>query len=339
MRTSLVTTFAPLLCLCLACGPSLGSGGDDDDVTGDAGAIDAGPGGPDATDPPVNEECRKMDLIFVIDDSGSMEEEQSNLASNFPMFATLLNSYTISTGETLDYRAAITTTGITANITIQPPVIPGFPPFPPISQPQTGLDGRFKQSCGMTRPWLERTDPNMASTFACAANVGTSGPGIEMPLRASQLAATLATNPGFLRNDALLGIIILTDEDDCSRTATTFETAGDNCATNGDTGLEMPSEVIATLDQIKGDRGRWAAAVIAGQTACSSTFGMAEEGIRLKQFAQQAGPNVVFGDICGGNLAPVLQQALESFQAACENFPPIGRQPTPAPTSSPAAVR
>ena len=53
------------------------------------------------------------------------------------------------------------------------------------------------------------------------------------------------------------------------------------------------------------------------------------------QFQQAAGTNVVYGDICAGNLAPALQQALESFQAACENFPPIGRQaPPPAPTSA-----
>ncbi|MBK9037006.1 MAG: hypothetical protein IPL61_38105 [Myxococcales bacterium] len=326
MRRSLVRYLAPSLCAAVvACGPGATSGDDDDD---DVPAIDAGFDPDSGTT--ATEECRKMDLIFVIDDSGSMQEEQTNLATNFPMFATLLNDYTISTGETLDYRAAITTTGITATATIVPPVIPGFPPFPPISQPQTGLDGRFKQSCGMTRGWLERTDPNMASTFACNANVGTSGPAIEMPLRASQLAATLATNPGFLRTDALLGIVILTDEDDCSRTASTFETAGDSCATNGDTGLQMPAEVIAALDQIKGDRGRWAAAVIAGQTSCTSSFGDAAEGIRLKQFAQQAGANVIFGDICAGNLAPALQQALESFQAACENFPPIGKPRAPA---------
>ena len=305
----------------LACGPG-GASGDDDDDDDDV-QIDAGF---DTDGTPASEECRKMDLIFVIDDSGSMEQEQTNLASNFPAFANLLNAYTISTGETLDYRAAITTTGITADITIQPPVVPGFPPFPPIPSPQTGLDGKFRQACGMTRPWLERTDPNMASTFACAADVGTNGPAIEMPLRASQLAAMAATNPGFLRSDALLGVIILTDEDDCSRTATTFTTAGDNCATNGDTGLQMPQEVVQALDQIKGDRGRWAAAVIAGQTSCTSSFGEAEEGIRLKQFQQAGGANVVFGDICSGNLAPALQQALETFTAACENFPPIGRE-------------
>jgi hypothetical protein len=297
-----------------ACGPNSGDTGDDDDDD-DVPRIDSG--GDNGDGIPAAEQCRKMDLIFVIDDSGSMAEEQANLATNFPMFAQVLNTYTISTGEDLDYRAAVTTTGITGMYTITPP----FPGFPPITMSQTGMDGRFRQACGMTRGWLERTDPDMANTFACAADVGTNGPGLEMPLRATELATMLATNPGFVREDALLGVVILTDEEDCSRRSTNFMTMGDDCVNNGDPDLTPVADVIASLDAVKGDRGRWAAAVIAGQTSCSSAFGMAEQSVRLQQFAQQAGTNVVFGDICGGNLAPVLSDALDNFQAACDNFP------------------
>jgi hypothetical protein len=312
-------SLASLLASALAaCGPSPG-GGDDDD----------GPGpGPDAgentdIDASVTEQCRRMDLVFVIDDSGSMQEEQDNLSANFPEFANVLNNYRLGTGEELDYRAAITTTGITANYTIVVPPIPGFPPLPPIMQSQSGADGKFRQTCGMTRPWLERTDPNMATTFACAARVGTGGPALEMPLRAAELAVQENVNPSFLREDALLGIVIITDEDDCSRRASSFETAGDECATNGDTNVDAVQSFIAGFDQRKGDRGRWATAVIAGPAACSSSFGMASDAVRLKQFVQQTGDTAVFGDICQGNLAPALQQALETFQTACENFPPI----------------
>ena len=35
------------------------------------------------------------------------------------------------------------------------------------------------------------------------------------------------------------------------------------------------------------------------------------------------GTNAVFGDICAGNLQTALTQALDTFQAACDNFPPI----------------
>ena len=311
-----------LLLMTAACGPGVGGSGDDDDddVGGgtDGGPTGNGDGGSQAT-----EQCRKMDLVFVIDDSASMDEEQTNLASNFPAFANLLNSYTISTGETLDYRVGVTTTGITASYTM---VIPALPPIIPMDirtpSSQQGADGRFRTVSGMTRPWLERTDPSMAQTFASVARVGTSGPSLEMQLRAAELAISPSTNPGFLRQDALLGIVYLTDEDDCSRRADGFESRGDGCATNGDV-LPPLTDFINAYDQIKGGRGRWAAAVIAAQTSCESDFGSADEGIRLKQFAQMAGSNVVFGDICAGNLTGALQQALDTFQSACENFPPI----------------
>ncbi len=319
--SGLVTALAPWLIAALAaCGPVAGG---DDDGDGDGSGPDAGPGDIDA--PTAAEECRKMDLVFIVDDSGSMSEEQTSLASNFPMFANVLNTYTISSGEQLDYRAAITTTGVTATFTIMPPPIPGFPPFPPVTQSQTGTDGKFRTTCNLPRPWLERTDPDMANKFACAARVGTGGPALEMPLRAAELAVAPATNPGFVRSDALLGIVIITDEDDCSRRISPFNTAGDGCAENNDPDLATVSSFVTGFDQLKGDRGRWATAVIAAPADCMSQFGNAANAIRLKQFAQEAGTNAVFSDICAGNLAPALQQALDTFEAACENFPPIGR--------------
>jgi hypothetical protein len=318
--SSLVRLAAVALASALAaCGPSKGGDDDDDD---DGPGPDSGPGDVDAA---ATEQCRKMDLVFVIDDSQSMDEEQAGLANNFPMFADVLNNYTVGDGTHLDYRAAITTTGITASYNVITPSIPGFPPLPPVSGSQSGADGAFRQTCGMTRPWLEPGDPNMAATFACAANVGTNGPAYEMPLRAAELAVDPAVNPGFVREDALLGLVLITDEDDCSRRQSPFETHGDGCAFNGDTDLATIPSFVAGFDERKGGRARWAAAVMAGTVECTSAFGHADEAARMKQFAQEGGTNVAFGDLCQGNLALALQQALDTFQTACENFPPIGK--------------
>lgn len=315
----LFASFAFVTLTAAACGPTASGGGDDDDDDG-TGGVDAGQHtGGDGGETPATGECKKMDLIFVVDDSGSMAEEQNNLGTNFPQFANLLNSYTISTGEMLDYRAAVTTTGVTASgVQTLPPPFSMSVPFN-----QSGMDGKFRQVSGMARPWLERADPNMATTFAQAANVGTSGPGLEMQLRAMELAIQPATNPGFIRQDALLGIVILTDEDDCSfRQASGISISGlEGCT--GTPGIPAAAEFLQPLDQVKGERGRWAAAVIAAQTACTSSFGDAVEGVRLKQFQASSPQNIVFGDICAGNLQGALMQALDSFQAACENFPPI----------------
>jgi hypothetical protein len=174
----------------------------------------------------------------------------------------------------------------------------------------------------MPRRWLERTDPNMEQMFACAADVGTGGPGFEMQLHASELAlgdrVADGTNAGFLREDALLAIVYLTDENDCSRHDNNFTVYADQPCTN-----EPVSQWVQFFDELKGDRGRWATAVIAGPTDCTSEFGDAVAATRMQEFVNLTGENAVFSSICEGNLAPALQQALDTFTAACETFPDI----------------
>ncbi|RMH41703.1 MAG: hypothetical protein D6689_10450 [Deltaproteobacteria bacterium] len=264
--------------------------------------------------------------MFVIDDSGSMQEEQTNLAANFPVFAQVIDDYMTSSGDALDYRIAITTTG--RDVTTE---FVGAP-LPPITE--KGDNGEFLQGCGMTRRWIERGDGDVAGTFACVANVGTDGPGVEMPLLALEWAlddrVADGTNAGFLRDDALLAVVILTDEDDCSREDDPIQitldptnpTSADVCDRSSPNIVPL-DHYLSFLDGIKGDRGRWAVAVTAGPTQCTSSFGDAIEAVRLKDFVTRTGDNAVFSSICDGDLASALRDALDTFSAACENFPPI----------------
>jgi hypothetical protein len=307
-----------------ACGPSPSGNGDDDDG-GDAGGTTDAP--PDAWethddgDGGTNADgCDKIDILFVVDNSGSMGQEQMNLGTNFPMFISVLDA------SGLDYRVAITTTGM--NYTYQQTSIPGFPAIP-VTQ-NGGDNGAFLQpaSCGMTRKWIEKTDANRSQAFSCAANVGTSGPSDEMPLSAMRTAfeerMTDGTNAGFRRQDALLAIVILTDENDCSyEQSVTLGFAESLCSSQ----MEPPANYNAFLDTYTGDHGRWAAAIIAGPGpgSCSSTFGNADYAERLVQFANTAGPsNALVSSICAGDLTMGLTDALELFDTACDNFPPIG---------------
>lgn len=327
---SLVRTLGAVSALTLlasGCGPSMGAG--DGNGDGNGGGVDAGPGGPNEfADAMPAQRCTKMDILFVIDDSGSMGEEQTNLANNFPQFINVLDTYQTEGGDFLDYRVAITTTGRDVDYTIQPPVIPGFPTFPPINQSEDGMNGAFVQDCGMSRRWLERGDVDVSSTFSCAAKVGTSGPSLEMPLHATELAFTQrmtdGTNSGFLRDDALLALVILTDENDCSRRDNNFTVENDACDSSQPQIVPI-SEYLGFLDGLVGNRGRWATAVIAGPGpgTCSSSFGDAAEATRLKEFVQQTGPNAVFSSICDGDLTSSLQDALDTFEEACDNFPPV----------------
>ncbi len=273
------------------------------------------------------EVCSKMDILFIIDDSGSMGEEQGNLAQNFPQFIQVLDNYMTQTGGALDYRVAVTTTGRDLDYVIEPEPIPGFPGvFPPIPMSESGDNGVMRQECGMTKRWIDGSDSDAASTFSCVAEVGTGGPSLEMPLYATQLALgdriSDGTNVGFLREDSLLGVIILTDEDDCSRTDNNFTLGNDQCGSNNPDYLP-PSDTIDFLDQLTGSRGRWATAVIAGPTSCSSSFGDAIKASNLQDFVSQTGTNAVFSSICDGDLSTPLQEAIATFDAACKSFDPI----------------
>jgi len=262
--------------------------------------------------------CTKMDLLFVIDDSESMREEQENLSANLPGFIDILNNFN---GGALDYRVGITTTGM------------DFALFtPPLQSTNlSGDNGALRQECGMTKRWIERSDPDVKTQFSCAANVGLDGPPLEMPLMATQLAlrdrVDDGTNEGFLRDDALLGIIVISDEDDCSRTDRSFshlsfDQIAEDCP-HFDAEYVPPESTVEFLDGLKGDRGRWAAAVIAGEDDCSSTFGDALQAIKLQEFVSLSGANAVFSSICSGDLASPLQSALDTFDAACRDFPVI----------------
>jgi hypothetical protein len=260
--------------------------------------------------------CKKMDLVFIVDDSGSMDQEQANLTANFPKFIEVLNKFTTKGGAPIDYRIAATATGVSLTTTQE---LFGFT-LP--GQTQTGDNGKFRTSKGMSRPWLERGDANLASTFSSIATVGTDGPSWEMPLQASRLALRERlkdANSGFVRDDALLGIVYLTDEDDCSVAASSIKVSGTQ--TCGDVSEDV-ANYVKFFDDLKQGRDRWATAVIAGQTNCHSSFGDAADATRLKKFVSQVGKTAVFSSICDGDLSVALTKALQTFDAACKSFTP-----------------
>jgi hypothetical protein len=291
-----------------ACGPGMrddlgdDQGGGDDDGGGGGG----GGGGGEAR------QCNQMDIVFVVDDSGSMSEEQSNLATNFPMFATLLSNYRTPDGDPIDFRVAVTTTGKDLSYTVS-----GFP-FPFNEQ---GDDGAFRNNCSAASRWLDKTSPDLEQTLACRADVGTGGPSFEMPLLMSRWAldkrVTDGTNAGFVRPDALLAIVMLTDEDDTSTSQNNFVIT----PTSQPPIDYQPADHVAFLDQLKGHRSRWAAAAIAGDGDCSSVFGEAANAARLKDFVNLANGSgsqqATFSSICDGDLTIGLEKALMLFQAAC----------------------
>jgi len=353
MKKLLYVIFALAMALALGCEPddTLGTGyrpdpddkntSDDPDDPNDV----KNPGDPndngDNNTPPVNQSpgCSGMDILFVVDDSGSMQEEQENLANNFPKFVSVLDDYQTSNGSSLDYRLGVTTTGVNRNF--KQNLLANWN-MPTSTTGPTGLllgkDSGEAPNCGLQKPWLESTDGNVEQTFSCMAQVGTMGSGTEMPFAA--IEAALGTedkqksrpggpNAGFYRKnaDSLLVVVVITDEDDCSIDpgGVMFRSTNGaaDCNEKRSKGLYMPEDMKNFLDNLTGGPDRYVVVGIAGPADCSSEFGSAANAKRIKDLVEITGHNGVFGDICEGNLWINLEQALETMTVACTDMGPL----------------
>lgn len=162
-----------------------------------------------------------VDLLFVIDNSGSMAEEQASLATwaKDALFGTL----NISPETQLNLHVAVVSTHVgigSDNISSceglgdgglfqnEPRVVNCSPPTDRFIIDVDNGDG--------TR--LTNYTGTLDETFACIAPLGIQGCGFEHPLEAMKRAldGSNPLNDGFLRPNAMLAVVIVSDEDDCS---------------------------------------------------------------------------------------------------------------------------
>lgn len=165
--------------------------------------------------------CDKVDFLYIVDNSASMADKQENLARSFDGFSRIVQE----TLGTSDHQIMVVDTD-DANI--------GDRLAHSGTEGQAELDacsgvlgaglieGELGVSCGVRggQRFLRDNQPNLAETFSCLARVGTLGDVDERPIDAL-LAATGAVedaaqgcNRGFLRDDAILVVTLITDEED-----------------------------------------------------------------------------------------------------------------------------
>lgn len=174
--------------------------------------------------------AQKLDVLFVIDNSGSMREEQEAVASELTAFVSALR---VSGGIVQDLRVGVITTSVYSHTLVNG--VDFFADCASRNQfctqsgklqpvPELAPDGGVLLGTGSERV-LEADDPNLVEKFGRLVRQGTSGSGQETPFEALRLALTgpLASTPiaqggngGFLRDGARLLIVVLSDEDDCS---------------------------------------------------------------------------------------------------------------------------
>jgi hypothetical protein len=183
---------------------------------------------PDSTVPgscqynPPLVQTQKTDILFVIDNSNSMKEEQDEVANELPAFVEELQR---DAGVGQDFRVGVITTGVYRRIVTG--TVTDYKEYTEESgklRPVPSEDGGVTAS---VERYLEDDDPELIPKFRRLVRQGIDGSGHETPFEAVRLAVSepLSTTPiaeggnaGFLRDGARLLVVVLSDEDDCSET-------------------------------------------------------------------------------------------------------------------------
>jgi hypothetical protein len=255
----------------------------------------------------------------VLDGSASMTEERSALAAT-DAFAQVVDTLAGLGEGDIDYRIAVTT---------------------------DNDDGYITPNCWQEPdPWVSsvgHTSQEVAQAFACAAS-GFGNANFEASIGCEH-ALTSAVDlldgddSGFVREDALLVLVLVTDVDDYGAYD---QVGGNSCGI----GCATPPTPVATLtqrliDDVKlGEADGVAAIVVAGDPALNGGMNFCGQpgscgcngldcGIfhadRLYEFVGMLGGNGHAADLCAG--AQAVPQAVEtaltsSIDLACEQFEP-----------------
>jgi hypothetical protein len=179
------------------------------------------------------------DILFVVDNSGSMAGEQQQLGRSFEAFTGVLDE---KFGG--DYHIGVITTGMES-----PPICPKCSDLSFIGScvNDTGENGRLQDELGyISQPGDPPTfefitdstcrvvtsknkecfyDPSQNNGTGTAL-VGVTGCGLERglaPLRSALGSLSKGWNDGFLRDEATLAVVIISDEDDCGEVGDIWE--------------------------------------------------------------------------------------------------------------------
>lgn len=245
----------------------------------------------------------KVDLLIVIDNSGSMDDEQSALQANLGV---LWNRIALANA---DFHIAVTTTGMqpyTAGWTQCPGGAQGgeagrfFPvdnSRPRILTPQTPSvkDVLFANTNAGLCHWDERGFEPMYAALSAPLINATKAPGT---------AQANDGNAGFLRDDARLSILVVSDTDD-------------------DDDIINPPPVIDWIPKFNaikhGAHDLISIASIIPMRNCPS---IEKVGERYLAFAEAWGPGATTYDICDlTNFGTMLNNALGSLLQPLTSFP------------------
>jgi hypothetical protein len=165
--------------------------------------------------------------------------------------------------------------------------------------------------------FMDSTQPNLAGAFQCAARVGTGSTDDPEKVMGAMVQSLSNQNPvatcnsGFLRDDAILVVTFVTDEDD---------NAGDGSDGTVDTWRQ------ALIDAKNGDDQAVVVLGLFGDDDLPNAIcqGGAETSPRLRQFLDSWGDKGFFGSICSPDYDDFFQAAVSIIDTTCDEFEPQG---------------
>jgi hypothetical protein len=256
-----------------------------------AGASDDG-GGDDGAD--AVQTCEQVDFLFVIDNSASMADNQSKLVANY---ATFIDGITETVDRLQSIHIGVTTTDAYAYNNALCRELGGL-------VVETGGNASSSRACG---PYAEgfnyMTDADdLEDTFRCAAQVGTEGSSKEAAATAAVAALSSpntdagACNDGFVRDGALLVLVIVTDED-----AELDPLVAAQALTDAKNGRADDVVIVALANDPDAD------------CALDNEGRVADDLARLTELFRHG----FIGPICAPDYGGVFQDAVAVVEAAC----------------------
>jgi hypothetical protein len=220
----------------------------------------------------------EVDILWVVDDSYSMAEEQATLAAGFASFGDELEI------SGTDFHIGVITTSFEYTNPLRG-ALQGDPPFLTFAD---DFETEFQER---------------------ATAVGVEGSDKEKGLEAASWAVSPAmtapngVNAGFIRSTAQLLIVVVSDEEDCSDNGALEGQSPEACYTEDDQLIPV-IEIVEELQDLKEDPSRVTVSAIVGQfdPQCPEVW----HGSRYITAAQLTGG--YNGDICEANWNGMLAQ-------------------------------
>lgn len=274
------------------------SSGSDDTATTSASESSSS-GGESSSGGLVTDYCTGLDVLVVIDDSDTMLEEQGKLTAALSPFFAQLDQ--LLPGIMGSIRVGVITTDAPEFVVANPSMA-----CTPYASAAT---------------WMSY-GPTLSTELACATAVGTMGDPDERPMQMAieALGPTMlqlgGPNEAFLREDAPLVLIILTDEEDDLEAVTQWGSEGD------------PSDWITALAATQDGHVQNVVPIalvgVAEPNDCPFPWdGVtgAEIAPRLAEFVDGF-PHGALGDICAADYSTFLMAAATEVVDACNAHVP-----------------